>query len=77
MEPENSQVSSTTFPVLHSLLYCSTKCRIINCKDVRARLWRPDDFIVLLQATLGDVIISARDKLLTERPELFMKDRSV
>lgn len=31
----------------------------------------------LLQATLADVIISARDKLLTERPELFMKDRSV
>ncbi|CAL5223751.1 g6313 [Coccomyxa viridis] len=29
------------------------------------------------QATLGDVIISARDKLLTERPELFMKNRSV
>ena len=30
-----------------------------------------------MQVTLGEVIISARDKLLTERPELFMKDKSV
>ena len=30
-----------------------------------------------MQVTLGEVILSARDKLLTERPELFMKDKSV
>ena len=30
-----------------------------------------------VQVTLGEVIICARDKLLTERPELFMKDKSV
>ncbi len=30
-----------------------------------------------LKVTLADVIVKARDDLLTDRPELFMKDDSV